>query len=210
VPVPAHKIRVLIVDDHPVVCRGLAAIIQSERGMCVVGQANNGVQAVQMFRAHLPDVTLMDLRMPRMSGVEAIRAIRETHPTATFIVLTTYSGDEDIHQALKAGARSYLLKGMSDTELIGAITNVYAGLRYLPQPVIDSLATRQPKSELTDRELQVLKLIVKGMSNRQIADLLGITEPTVKWHVSILLSRLNVSDRTQAAVTAIQRGIVEF
>jgi DNA-binding NarL/FixJ family response regulator len=206
----SDKIRVLIVDDHPVVCRGLAAIIQTEQGMSVVGQAFNGVQAVEMFRRHQPDVTLMDLRMPLMTGVEAIRAIREFRPTAAFVVLTTYHGDEDIHRALKAGAQSYLLKGMSDQELLGAIRNVHAGLRYLPQPVLDSLANRPPKSELTERELQILNLIVKGMSNRQIAETLGITEPTVKWHVNILLSRLNVSDRTQAAVAALQRGIVEF
>ncbi len=203
-------IRVLIADDHPVVCRGLAAIIDTEQNMSVVGQASNGTQAVQMFKQFLPDVTLMDLRMPSMTGVEAIRAIKAISPAALFIVLTTYQGDEDIHRALKAGAQSYLLKGMSDDELIEAIRNVYAGHRYLPQLVLDSLATRPPKSELTERELQILKLIVKGMSNREIADKLGITEPTVKWHVNILLSRMNVSDRTQAAVTAIQRGIVEF
>jgi DNA-binding NarL/FixJ family response regulator len=209
-PLRSGKIRVLIVDDHPVVCRGLAAIIQTEPGMSVVGQALNGMQAVQMFRDYRPDVTLMDLRMPAMTGVEAIRAIRQTFPAAVFIVLTTYDGDEDIHRALKAGAQSYLLKGMSDRELIGAIRNVHAGLRYLPQQVLDSLANRPPKSDLTDRELQILNLIVKGMSNRQIAESLGITEATVKWHVNILLSRLNVSDRTQAAVAALQRGIVEF
>jgi len=206
----SEKIRVLIADDHPVVCRGLSAILQTEQGMSVVGQAFNGEQAVQMFNEHKPDVTLMDLRMPEMTGVEAIKAIRQTCPTANFIVLTTYHGDEDIHRALKAGAQSYLLKGMSDAELVGAIRNVHAGLRYLPQPVLDSLANRPPRSELTQRELQILKLIVKGMSNRQIAETLGITEPTVKWHVNILLSRLNVSDRTQAAVAALQRGIVEF
>jgi DNA-binding NarL/FixJ family response regulator len=209
-PVRPDKIRVLIADDHPVVCRGLAAIIQTEQGMTVVGQASNGAQAVMMFREHQPDVTLMDLRMPVMGGVEAIRAIRAFAPAAVFIVLTTYQGDEDIHRALKAGAQSYLLKGMSDTELLGAIRNVHVGLRYLPQTVLDSLANRPPKSELTDRELQILNLIVKGMSNRQIAGALGITEATVKWHVNILLSRLNVSDRTQAAVAALQRGIVEF
>jgi DNA-binding NarL/FixJ family response regulator len=206
----SDKIRVLIVDDHPVVCRGLAAIIQTERGMSVAGQAHDGVQAIQMFREHQPDVTLMDLRMPLMTGVEAIRIIREIRPNAAFVVLTTYHGDEDIHRALKAGAQSYLLKGMSDQELLGAIRNVHAGFRYLPQPVLESLASRPPKSELTDRELQILNLIVKGMSNRQIAESLGIAEPTVKWHVNILLSRLNVSDRTQAAVAALQRGIVEF
>ncbi len=209
-PLRSDNIRVLIVDDHPVVCRGLAAIIQSEHGMSAVGHALNGAQAVQMFQEHQPDVTLMDLRMPAMTGVEAIRAIRQLNPKAVFIVLTTYHGDEDIHRALKAGAQSYLLKGMSDNELVGAIRNVHAGRRYLPQPVLDSLANRPAKSELTERELQILNLIVKGMSNRQIAESLGIAEPTVKWHVNILLSRLHVSDRTQAAVAALQRGIVEF
>jgi len=214
--VVAHKapkvpdIRVLIADDHPVVCRGLAAIIQSEPGMTVVGQAADGDQAVQRFRQFQPDITLMDLRMPGMSGVEAIRTIRKESPTAAFIVLTTYQGDENIHSALKAGAQAYMLKGMSDHELLDAIRSVHAGQRYLPQAVLDSLATRPPKSELSDRELQILNLIVKGLSNKQIADRLGIAEATVKWHVNIMLSRMNVSDRTQAAVTALHRGIVEF
>ena len=205
-----EKIRVLIADDHPVVCRGLAAIIKTEPGMSVVGQASNGQQAVESFRRLEPDVALMDLRMPVMSGVEAIRMIRKTHASARFIVLTTYQGDEDIHQALKAGAQSYLLKGMSDSDLLGAVRKVHAGLRFLPRLVMDSLANRPPNSELTERELEILNLIVKGMSNREIATALGITEATVKWHVNILLSRLNVSDRTQAAVAALQRGIVEF
>jgi DNA-binding NarL/FixJ family response regulator len=205
-----ETIRVLIADDHPVVCRGLAAMIRSEPGMSVAGQASDGQQAVQMFREHEPDVTLMDLRMPVMGGVEAILTIRKSFPGAVFIVLTTYHGDEDIHRALKAGAQSYLLKGMSDGELIGAIRNVHAGMRYLPKPIMDSLASRPPNSELKDRELQILTLIVKGLSNREIAAALGIAEATVKWHVNILLSRLNVTDRTQAAVAALQRGIVEF
>jgi two-component system NarL family response regulator len=206
----AETIRVLIADDHPVVCRGLAAIIKTEPGMSVVGQAANGQQAVELYRKYEPHVTLMDLRMPVMGGVEAISAIRREYPTATFIVLTTYEGDEAIHRALKAGAQSYLLKGMSDSELVGAIRNVHAGLRYLPKPIMESLANRPPNSELKDRELQILTLIVKGMSNREIATTLGIAEATVKWHVNILLSRLNVSDRTQAAVAALHRGIVEF
>jgi DNA-binding NarL/FixJ family response regulator len=205
-----EKIRVLVVDDHPVVCRGLAAIIQTEPGMSVIGQAANGVEAVDMFRAHQPDITLMDLRMPVMSGVEAIRAIHKDFPSARFIVLTTYHGDEGIHRALKAGAQAYLLKGMSDMELLEAIRNVHSGLRYLPQPVLESLASRPPKSDLSDRELEILHLIVKGMSNKRIGESLGITEATVKWHVNLILSRLNVSDRTQAAVTALNRGIVEL
>jgi DNA-binding NarL/FixJ family response regulator len=204
------KIRVLVVDDHPVVCRGLAAIIQAEPGMQVIGQASDGVQAIQMFRKHQPDVTLMDLRMPGMGGVEAIRRIRAEFPQARFVVLTTYQGDEDIHRSLKAGAQAYLLKGMSDAELVQAIRNVHSGLRYLPPNVLETLANRPPKSDLSDRELQILNLIVKGMSNKRIAGALGITEATVKWHVNIILSRLNVTDRTQAAVTALNRGIVEL
>ena len=206
----ATQIRVLTVDDHPLMMAGIAGEINAQPDMRVVAEATNGPEALVQFRAHRPDVTLMDLRMPAMTGVEAIRAIRQINPKAVFIVLTTYHGDEDIHRALKAGAQSYLLKGMSDSELVGAIRNVHAGRRYLPQPVLDSLANRPPKSELTERELQILNLIVKGMSNKQIAESLGITEPTVKWHVNILLSRLNVSDRTQAAVAALQRGIVVF
>ncbi len=178
--------------------------------MLFVAQASDGVEAVRMFQEHKPDITLMDLRMPLMSGVEAIRAIHMDFPGARFIVLTTYHGDEDIHRALKAGAQAYLLKGMSDTELLEAIRNVHSGLRYLPQPVLESLASRPPKSDLSERELQILHLIVKGMSNKRIGESLGITEATVKWHVNMILSRLHVSDRTQAAVTALNRGIVEL
>jgi len=203
-------IRVAIADDHPVVCKGLAAIIQSEPGMQVVGEASNGQQLVQMFPQLLPDVTLIDLRMPVMSGVEAVKAIRKDFPQAGIIILTTYKGDEDIYRGLNAGAQGYLLKGMPSHELIEAIRNVHMGLRYVPQPVLDSLANRPPNSELSTRELQVLKLIVKGMSNKQIGEELGISQSTVKWHVNIVLARLNVSDRTGAAVTALRRGIVEL
>jgi DNA-binding NarL/FixJ family response regulator len=203
-------IRVLIADDHPVVCRGLAAILKSESEVEVVAQASNGAKAVELFRQHRPDVTLMDLRMPVMSGVDAIRTIRKDFPEAGFIVLTTYQGDEDIHRAIKAGAQAYLLKGMSDDELIGVIRKVHAGLRYLPQPVLDTLESRPPKSDLSEREHQILRLIVKGLSNRRIGEELGLTEATVKWYVNIILGRLNVSDRTQAAVAALHRGIVEL
>jgi DNA-binding NarL/FixJ family response regulator len=206
----APPIRVLIADDHPVVCRGLASIIQTEPDMAVVGQAANGELAVQMFRAHKPNVTLMDLRMPAMDGVEAIRTIRSENADASIIVLTTYQGDENIYRALKAGAQSYLLKGMEDVELLTAIRNVHAGRRYLPQPIRESLANRPPNSELSGRELQILELIVKGRSNRQIGETLEIAEATVKWHVNIILSRLNVSHRTQAAVAALSRGLVEM
>jgi two-component system NarL family response regulator len=204
------SIRVLVVDDHPVVCRGLSAILKAEPDMEVAGQAANGRQAVELYRTLRPDVTLMDLRMPVMSGVEAIREIRNEFRNAAFVVLTTYQGDEDIHRALEAGALAYLLKGMSDHELIEAIRAVHSGLRYIPKPIVDVLANRPARSELSSRERQILALIVRGMSNRQIGDELGIAEATVKWHVNLILSRLNVADRTQAAIAALNRGIVEM
>jgi DNA-binding NarL/FixJ family response regulator len=165
---------------------------------------------VRQFREHRPDVTLLDLRMPEMGGVEVIREIRKTFPDSVFIVLTTYQGDEDIHRALSAGAQAYLLKGMSHNELLEAIRKVHAGQRYLPPSVLQRLAKRPPGSELSSREHQILELIVRGLTNKQIAGNLGITEGTVKWHVNIILARLNVTDRTQAAVTALHRGIVEL
>jgi two-component system NarL family response regulator len=152
----------------------------------------------------------MDLRLPGLSGVEAIRAIRKLHPKLRFIVLTTYDGDEDIHKALEAGAQAYILKGMSHNELVNAIRTVHSGLKYIPASVSKSLAERPPHSELSAREMEVLELIVKGRSNREIGEALGISEATVKWHVNIILSRLNVSDRTQATVAALQRGIVHL
>src|ERR1700760_948579 len=164
---------VLIVDDHPVVCRGLTAILKAERDMEVVGQAANGKQAVELFRQYQPNVTLMDLRMPVMNGVEAIREVRKEFKNAAFVVLTTYQGDEDIHRALEAGALAYLLKGTSDQELIDAIRKVNAGIRYLPKPIVQALAGRPPHSDLSHRELEILGLIVKGMSNKQIGETLG-------------------------------------
>ena len=203
-------IRVMVVDDHPIVCLGLAAIISTQPDMKVIAQAANGLEAVQMFQRHNPDVTLMDLRMPQMGGVAAIRAIRELSPHGSFIVLTTYQGDVDIHKALEAGALAYLLKGMPHAELLKAIRSVHSGRRYLPPEVRKALEERPPGPELSAREMQILRLIVKGLSNKQIADALGITEGTVKWHVNIILSRLNVSDRTQAVVAALHRGIMEL
>lgn len=205
----AEIIRVLVADDHPVVCHGLSAIISSQPDMKVVAKAANGREAVELSHKHNPDIILMDLRMPEMGGVDAIRAIRGENPNAGFIVLTTYQGDEDIHRALTAGAQAYLLKGMAHDELLGAIRSVHAGIRYLPPPVLKSLAERPHGSQLSPRELDILGLIVKGLSNKEIAEALGIVEGTVKWHINIILSRLNVSDRTQAAVAALQRGIIE-
>jgi DNA-binding NarL/FixJ family response regulator len=209
-PTAKPAIRVMIADDHPIVCLGLATMIDSQPDMTVVAQATNGREAVEMFAQHVPDVTLIDLRMPELSGVDAIKAIRAKNPAAVFIVLTTYQGDEDIHKAMAAGAQGYLLKGMPHDDLLEAIRRVKAGSQYLPPSVRSSLANRLPSSELSPRELQILELIVKGLSNKQIADRLGITEGTVKWHVNAILGRMNVSDRTQAAVAALNRGIVQL
>jgi two-component system, NarL family, response regulator len=203
-------IRVILVDDHPVVRFGLAAIIGLQPDMVVVAEAGSGEEACAVSAKRAADVVLMDLRLPGLSGVEAIRAIRKERPKLRFIVLTTYDGDEDIHRALEAGAQAYILKGMSHNELVNAIRLVHSGLKYIPASVSKSLAERPPHSELSARELEVLELIVKGHSNREIGEALGISEATVKWHVNIILSRLNVSDRTQATVAALQRGIVHL
>lgn len=204
------KIRVILVDDHPVVRFGLAAIIGLQPDMAVVAEAGSGEEACTVCQQQAADVVLMDLRLPGLSGVEAIRTLRKTQPKLRFIVLTTYDGDEDIHRALEAGAQAYLLKGMPHHELVNAIRTVHAGLKFIPPSVSKSLAERPPHSELSAREMEVLELIVKGRSNREIGEALGISEATVKWHINIILSRLNVSDRTQATVAALQRGIVHL
>jgi len=204
------KIRVLVVDDHPIMRVGIAAIIDATPDMTVVAQAGTGEDAVQLFEKHLPDVTLMDLRLPGMSGVDVIRTVINRHPAAKVVVLTTYEGDEDIHQALEAGARSYIVKGMPHDALVNAVRRVNAGGRFLPPPVTRVLASRLPDSVLSAREREVLNLMVGGKTNREIAAELGITEATVKCHVSVILMRLNASDRTQAVVTALQRGLAHL
>lgn len=203
----ASKFRILVVDDHPTMRLGIVAIINAQKDMTVCAQAGNGEEAVRMFQQARPDVTLMDLRLPGMSGLEALRAIRRDDPAARCVVLTTYEGDEDIHQSLAAGAAGYLIKAMSNETLVDALRRVHAGNRFLPAPVAQSLAARTPNSDLSPREREVLSLIVQGKSNKEIAGQLGITEATVKCHVSVILERLGVSDRTQAVVTALQRGL---
>lgn len=205
-----NPIRILISDDHFLVRVGLATVINTQSDMTVVAEAGDGRQAVEMFRQHLPDVTLMDLRMPEMNGIEAIQAICREFPDSRIIVLTTYDGDEDIYRALQAGARSYILKDMVGDQLLDAIRAVHAGQRRIPPEIAARLAERMPRSELTPRELEVLRLIVKGKSNKEIAGALFVTEGTVKVHVNNLLGKLGVSDRTQAATVAIQRGIVHL
>lgn len=201
------KIRVLIADDHPLMRFGIAAMIQTQPEMDVVAQAGTSAQAVELFRQFQPGITLMDLRLPDESGVHAIRKIRAIARDARIIVLTTYEGDEDIHQALQAGAMGYIIKGMPNDVLLKALRRVHAGNRFLPPPVTSVLFGRSPDSELSQREREVLALIVGGKSNREIAEALNIKEATVKTHVSVILMRLNVSDRTQAAVEALRRGL---
>jgi DNA-binding NarL/FixJ family response regulator len=203
-------IRVLIVDDHPVVRFGLAAIIRLQPDMDVIGEAGSGEEACRICLEELPDVVLMDLRLPGLSGVQVIKTIRETVPSVRFIVLTTYDGDEDIRRALDAGAQAYLLKAMSHHDVTAAIRKVHSGARVIPQSVSRTLAERAPQSQLSPREIEVLELIATGCSNKEIGRALGITEATVKWHVNLILNRLDVADRTAAIVAALQRGIIHL
>ena len=204
-------IRILIADDHPVVREGLAAMIERRPDMTVVAEAATGREAVAAYRAAQPDVVLMDLRMPDMTGVEAIGAIRGEFPGARIIVLTTYDGDEDIYRGLQAGARAYLLKDAPRDELLDAIRAVHAGQTRIPPAVAARLAERVLAGpELTARELEVLQGIVAGRSNKEIGAALGISEGTVKAHVNNILGKLGVADRTQAVTTALQRGIVHL
>jgi two-component system, NarL family, response regulator len=203
----AHKTSVLIVDDHPIMRLGVAAIINGQQDMKVCASAGTGEEAVEAFKKHRPEITLMDLRLPGISGLEALRAIRRIDPHARSIVLTTYEGDEDIHQAIAAGALGYLIKGMSHETLIDALRKVRAGMRFLPPSVVRSLADRPPNSELSRREREVLSLLAQGRTNREIAGELGITEATVKCHVSAIILQLGVADRTQAVIAALHRGL---
>ena len=203
-------IRIMIADDHPVVREGFAAMIETEPDMAVVGQARSGEEALELFRRERPDVTLMDLRMPGMSGVDAIRAIHRESPDSRLIVLTTYDGDEDIDRALEAGAQAYLLKDMFCEEILAAIRAVHAGQRRIPAAVGTRLAERMSGLDLSEREHQVLELVATGKSNKEIATGLQITEATVKGHLTNILGKLGVRDRTQAVLTALRRGIVRL
>ncbi|MBT9331906.1 response regulator transcription factor [Acidipila sp. 4G-K13] len=203
-------ITILVVDDHHIVRQGLVALLKTVPGFTVMAEASDGAEAVDLYAKHHPDVTLMDLRLPKLGGVDAIARIREKNPGARIIVLTTFDGDEDIFRALQAGAKGYLLKGMDTDELTEAIRSVYAGKSRIPAVVAEKLAERMSGPALTTRELEVLRLIVGGRSNKEIAGELFISEATVKTHINSLLSKLGVTDRTQAATTALQRGIVHL
>ncbi len=205
-----EAIRIMVVEDHHIVRHGLVALLGMVPDLSVVAEASDGAQAVELFREHRPDITLMDLRLPVMSGVEAVERIRREFPTARIVVLTTYDGDEDIYRALQAGARGYLLKGMYKDELLDAIYAVHAGKSRIPAVIAERLAERMGGPDLTTRELEVLRLIVSGCANKEIGNKLFISEATVKTHINSILSKLGVTDRTQATTAAIQRGIVHL
>lgn len=206
----SEPIRIMVADDHHVVRQGLVALLKTVNGFEVVAEAADGKQALDRFDEHRPDITLMDLRMPNLGGVEAVAQIRNKYPTARIIVLTTFDGDEEIYRALQAGAKSYLLKGMFGEELIEAIRAVHAGKTRIPAAVAERLADRLGGPGLTSRELEVLKEIVAGRSNKEIGAKLSISEATVKTHINSILGKLGVSDRTQATTAALQRGIVHL
>ena len=203
------SIQIMVVDDHPIVRAGIASIISSQQDMRVVGQYGTAQDALAGYERERPDVVLMDLRLPGMSGLEAIRRIRTQNREARILVLTTYDGDEDIHQALQAGAAAYIIKGMNYDRLLQGIRRVYAGKTYVP-PEVSRVVIDRPAAELSLREREVLTLMGQGMSNRTIAETLGISEGTVKCHVSVVLSHFGVKDRTQAVLEAIRRGYVRL
>ena len=206
----AEKLAIMLVDDHYLVRVGLTSVIALEEDMTVCAEASTGEQAVGLFRARRPDVTLMDLRLPGMSGLKTTQAIRAEFPEARIIVLSTYISDEEIYAALQAGAMAYLVKSVGREELTQAIRKAAAGRRHIPAEVAARLADRRSRAHLSTRELDVLRLLVGGKRNREIASVLDITEGTVKLHVSSILGKLGVVDRTEAVTVALQRGIVQL
>jgi two-component system, NarL family, response regulator len=207
---PHNLIRILTVDDHPLLRKGIAALVNAEADLKLVAEASNGKEAIEAFRSHQPDVTLMDLQMPEMDGLDAIEAIRREFPGARIIVLTTYSGDVQVLRALKAGARSYILKGLVHRELLDTIRAVHAGQKRVPPEIAAELADHAADDALTSREIDVLRLIAAGNSNKHIADQLAIGEATVKSHVTNILSKLGANDRAHAVTIGLQRGIIEL
>ncbi len=203
-------ITIVTADDHPLIRDGLSAVLRAEPDMQVVAEAANGEEALEAFERFRPAIVLMDLRMPVMDGLAATRAILAEDPTARIIVLTTYDGDEDIHRALSAGARGFLLKDMLRTELLGAVRAVHRGQRGIPSPVAARLAEHAPRIGLTTRELEVLRFVADGMSNAEVAVRIGRTEGTVKVHVKNILQKLGVHDRTEAVTTALRRGFIRL
>jgi DNA-binding NarL/FixJ family response regulator len=206
----AGSIRVLTVDDHPLLREGIAALINAESDMKLVADACNGQEAIEKFRLHRPDVTLMDLQMPTLNGIEAIIGIRSEFPKARIIVLTTYTGDVQVLRALKAGARAYILKGQVHRELLDTIRAVHAGQKRIPAEIAAELADHVAEDDLTSREIAVLRLVAGGNANKEIAAQLSIAEETVKSHITNILSKLGANDRTHAVTMAVKRGIIEL
>jgi DNA-binding NarL/FixJ family response regulator len=204
------RIRILSVDDHPLLRQGLAAIIEGETDMTLVCQAANATEAIQKHREHRPDITLMDLRLPDLSGIDAMMAIRAECPDARVIILTTFEGDVEIQRALQAGARGYLLKSTPPSELVQAIRQVHAGGKRVPPDVAAQLAEHMGSERLTAREIEVLSQVAEGNRNRDIADKLFISEETVKVHVKHIMEKLGANDRTQAISIAVRRGIIQL
>jgi DNA-binding NarL/FixJ family response regulator len=203
-------IRVLSVDDHPLLREGIAALIGNQSDMQLIGEASNGREALEQFRKHHPDITLMDLQMPEMSGIDAISAIRGEFPEARIIVLTTYTGDFQVSRALKAGARGYLLKGMLRLELLETIRAVHAGRKRLSAEIASEIAEHGTDDVLTPREIDVLRLIAEGNANKEIAGKLSLTDETVKGYVKNILAKLGVNDRTHAVTIGLKRGIIDL
>ena len=206
----SDRIRILIVDDHPLLREGVESLVGKQTDMTVVAEASTGKEAIELFRNHRPDVTLMDMRMPDLSGVDAMKEILRDFPEAKFIVLSTYSGDVQILRALKAGAKAYLHKGLLRKELIDTIRSVHAGRKRIPLEIAAQIADHAGESNLTDREIDVLQLISSGNANKSVADRLSITEDTVKAHVKSILSKLSANDRTHAVTIAVKRGIIDL
>jgi len=204
-----RPIRILAVDDHPMLREGLASVIEAQPDMVLIGEAANGREAIESFRAHRPDVTLMDLQMPDMNGIDAINAIRCEFPDARIVVLTTYKGDVQALRALKAGAAGYLLKSMLRKELLETIRVVHSGRRRVPPEIATEIAEHAADDALTEREIMVLKRVAVGGANKQIAAALGISEETVKAHMKSILAKLSANDRTHAVTIALNRGIIE-
>ena len=203
------NIRVLCVDDHPLLREGIAAIINNQPDMQLVAEAANGTEGVEQFRKHRPDVTLMDLRLPDMSGVDSMIAIRNDFPEARIIMLTTFEGDVEVQRALEAGARSYMLKSMPHKELVDAIRRVHAGKKSIPPVIATRLAEHLSDEALTQREIEILRCVAEGNRNREIADRLFISEETVKIHIKHVMEKLGATHRTQAVAIAVRRGIIQ-
>ena len=206
----AGAIRILTVDDHPMLREGIAAVLASEEDMILVAEASNGREAVEQFRAHRPDVTLMDVQMPEVNGIDAIVKIREEFPDARIIVLTTYTGDAQAARAFKAGAFGYLLKSMVRKELIDTIRTIHAGKKRIPPEIAIEMAQHHSDDALTQREIEVLREVAGGNANKMVAQLLNISEETVKAHMRSILSKLGANDRTHAVTIAVKRGIIEI